>query len=108
MYTKYTNTVRSTFTSLNPRMSVVKVELTTDGLFLTLGNIIFPFREANLDVLVATFTFAAKVLNGRVVVAIGPDVGAFVVDVVGDGYVVVGIGASVKSSSTEYLSTEWN
>lgn len=33
------------------KMSVVNVELPTDGLFLTLGNIMPPFREIGLVVL---------------------------------------------------------
>lgn len=41
-----------TLTSLKLRMSVVNVELTTDGLFLTLGKMIPPFRETGFVVLV--------------------------------------------------------
>lgn len=73
-------------------MSVVKVELTTDGLFFTLGKMILPFREI---VLLVPFMFGGIVLYCTVVVATGPDVGAFVVAVDFDGYVVVGIGGSV-------------
>lgn len=37
-----------TFTSLKLRMSVVNVELPTDGLFFTLGKMMPPFRDAGL------------------------------------------------------------
>lgn len=40
-----------TLTSLKLKMSVVNVELPTDGLFFTLGNIIPPFRDVILLVL---------------------------------------------------------
>lgn len=40
-----------TLTSLKLKMSVVNVELPTDGLFLTLGNIIPPFRDVALFML---------------------------------------------------------
>lgn len=37
-----------TFTSLKLKMSVVNVELPTEGLFFTLGNIMPPFLDAGL------------------------------------------------------------
>lgn len=52
-----------TFTSLKLRISVANVELTTDGLFLTLGNIMPPLRDANLDVVFdVLLTFGGSVL----------------------------------------------
>lgn len=92
-----------TLISLKLRISVANVELTTDGLFLTLGKMTPPFRETVGfdDVLALAFTFGGNVLYGTVVVIVGPVVVAAVDDV--GGYVVVGIGGSVKSSSIEYL-----
>lgn len=38
-----------TLTSFNVKISVVNVVLTTEGLFLTLGNIMPPLREMGFD-----------------------------------------------------------
>lgn len=92
-----------TLTSLKLKISVVKV-VTTEGLFLTLGNIIPPFRDSGLEVVDEFDTeFAVlTVMLDELCVVVDVVVVRAVVDVLAEGYVVVGK-ASVKSSTTEYL-----
>lgn len=74
-------------------MSVVNVVLATDGLFLTLGKMMPPFREMGFEVLCGmAFTCAALAF------ALAPAGSAVVVGV----WIVVD-GCSVSSSISEYL-----
>lgn len=91
---------------------MVNVELTTDGLFFTLGNMMPPLRD-NGFVALCGMAFDWIVLAGN---ALAPLFGGVVLveDVADDGEggadeddenVVVGSGGSVNSSIKEYL--EW-
>lgn len=98
-------------------MSVVNVELPTDGLFLTLGNMMPPFLDIGFVVL-ALNGFVGIVFDWirfgglfnvddvwfvcETICAIIDDAGPFDCVVV-DGTVVCGIGGSVNSSISEYL-----
>lgn len=54
------NAASLTLTSLKPKMSVVNVELPTDGLFFTLGNMMPPFLD------IALFALTLNALVGIV------------------------------------------
>lgn len=101
-------------------MSVVNVELPTDGLFLTLGNMIPPFLDTGFVVLefvgivfdstvfwawaaAAAAIAAASALAEAAVWFDGDMIGSDT----GGGAVVVGIGGSVNSSMSEYLRKKW-
>lgn len=110
-YCAHARNATLTFTSLKPSKSVENVELTTDGLFLTLGKMMPPLRDNGFVVLALTLVgmaFDWMVLAGN---AFAPAAaGESVVDDEdngddeGDaGNVVVGSGGSVNSSIREYL-----
>lgn len=83
------------------------MELTTDGLFLTLGKIIPPFLDIGLEVVPFPYGIVLAFCNVAALLLI-----LFILPftlfgspgVVVTGYVVVGIGGSVKSSNIEYLN----